>query len=190
MDHLRVVAAPARLRDRRRPVAIQSDKIDDSRTFKLAKIKNQDASRRSTWQLGGRNQPSSLVRGNSPAATFATKLITRAPVTDLEDLSETRESLSVPMLGSATDGSPLRSMFVVSELLLPLRGLALLLGERIGERGGDLLGFPSFPYRIPLCGTTGTSDLFRIHLVPHALQSTAASGGPRLHCGDSWGFMQ
>ncbi len=75
---------------------------------------------------------------------------------------------------------------MVSELPLPLRGLALLLGER----DGDLLGFPSLPYRIPLCGTMGTNDLFRIHLVPHALHSTAASGGPRLHCGDSYGFMQ
>ena len=152
------------------------------------KIKMPHAAARGSWE--DETSPHRSFVANSPAATFATKLITRAPVTDLEDLSETRESLSVPMLGSATDGSPLRSMFVVSELLLPLRGLALLLGERTGERGGDLLGFPSFPYRIPLCGTTGTSDLFRIHLVPHALQSTAASGGPRLHCGDSWGFMQ
>lgn len=121
---------------------------------------------------------------------LATRLITLAPVTDLEDLSEAKESLSVPMLVSPHNNSPLLSVFVVSESLLPFCGLVLLLISLLGERVGDLFGLPSFPYRMPLCGTRGTSDLFRIHLVPHALHNTGASGGPRRHCGDSFGFMQ
>ena len=43
----------------------------------------------------------------SSQLTLATKLITRAPVTDLEDLSEAIESLSVLMLGSAINVSSL-----------------------------------------------------------------------------------
>jgi len=144
---------------------------------------------------------------------LATRLITRAPLTDLEDLEDDRliDSefsrpvvsvglvrlvvtlvVSVPTRVTLATSPVSTTTVLVSvdasrRLFLGL-ALALLLPLLLGDPG--LFGAPSFPYRMPRCGTMGTSDLFLIHLVPHALHSTGASGGPRLHCGDSKGFMQ
>lgn len=134
---------------------------------------------------------------------LAIRLITLAPVTDLLLLSVDKLSdseRSIVIVPNVSVVSVPASVALVSGTIVPavskepmlLRGLELLLPVLLGERDGDpgLFELPSFPYRMPRCGTIGTSDLFLIHLVPHALQSTGASGGPRLHCGDSFGFMQ